>query len=61
MGRRCAYENREFPYCILEFDSLAIENVCCGLQANFPDRGKCLYSIWGLNVSREIGHAVLVP
>jgi hypothetical protein len=34
------------------------QKVCCGLQANFPDRGKCFCSVWGLQVSREIGHAV---
>jgi hypothetical protein len=31
------------------------------MQANFPDRGKCLRSVWGLNVSREIGHTVSDP
>jgi hypothetical protein len=55
------YKEREFPRHILEFDSLGIQTVCYRLQANFPDREKCLCNVWGLDVSREIGHAVSVP
>jgi hypothetical protein len=45
----------------LRSHGLKTQKACCGLQANFPDRGKCFRSVWGLNVSGEIGHAVSVP